>query len=78
MGNSLPAKLIYYWIFVLGGLTIAFLLKISTDGKDMIVLLIALTLVYWGMEFMRFRGRQKRASQTSTSGNVQGRSSKKR
>lgn len=78
MGNSLPAKLIYYWIFVLGGLTIAYLLKISTDGKDMIVLLVALTLVFWGMEFMRFRGRQKRASQAPTAGNSQGRSNKKR
>jgi len=78
MGNSLPAKLIYYWIFVLGGLTIAFLLKISTDGKDMIILLIALTLVYWGMEFLRFRGKQKRGEKASPAGNPKGHSSKKR
>jgi Flp pilus assembly protein TadB len=63
MGNGLASKLIYYWIFVLGGLTICYLLKILTEGLDFIIMLIALTLVYWGMEFMKYKRQQKRGLQ---------------
>jgi cytochrome c biogenesis protein CcdA len=63
MGNGLASKLIYYWIFILGGLTISYLLKFLTEGKDFIILMIALTLVYWGIEFMKFRKQQKRGTQ---------------
>ncbi len=64
MGNGLASKLIYYWIFVLGGLTISYLLHFLTEGMDFIILLIALTLVYWGMEFMKYRRQQKRGQQS--------------
>lgn len=63
MGNGLASKLIYYWIFVLGGLTICYLLKILTEGMDFIIMLIALTLVYWGMEFMKYKRQQRRGQQ---------------
>jgi len=63
MGNGLASKLIYYWIFVLGGLTISYLLKILTEGKDFIIMLIALTFVYWGIEFMRFKKQQRGGQQ---------------
>ncbi len=78
MGNSLPAKLIYYWIFILGGIMISYLLKMTTTGKDVIVLLVALSLVYWGMEFLRFRGRQKRGVQGDGKGNSNNSKAKKR
>lgn len=60
MGNGLASKLIYYWIFVLGGLTISYLLKVLTEGMDFIIMLIALTLVFWGLEFMKYKRQQKR------------------
>lgn len=63
MTNGLASKLIYYWIFVLGGISISYLLKLATDGKDFIVLMIALTLIYWGIEFMKFRKQQRRGEQ---------------
>ena len=63
MGNGLASKLIYYWIFILGGLTISYLLKLLTEGKDFIVLMIALTFVYWGIEFIKFHNQQKRGTQ---------------
>jgi cytochrome c biogenesis protein CcdA len=63
MGNGLASKLIYYWIFVLGGLSICYVLKIVTESMDFIIMLITLTLVYWGIEFMKFRKQQKRGQQ---------------
>jgi len=67
MGSGLASKLIYYWIFVIGGLTISYLLKFLTEGMDFIIMLIALTFVYWGMEFMKYRRQQKRGLQPEKS-----------
>lgn len=60
MGKTLYSKLIYYWIFIFGGLTFSYLLGLLDDGIDFIILMVALTLVYWGMEFLKARNRQKR------------------
>lgn len=66
MGSGLASKMIYYWIFILGGLTITYLLNIVTEGMDFIIMLISLTLVYWGIEFLKFR-KQRKSGETSTS-----------
>jgi mannose/fructose/N-acetylgalactosamine-specific phosphotransferase system component IIC len=63
MGNGLASKLIYYWIFVLGGLSVSYFLKFATSGIDFIVMMIALSLVYWGMEFIKFKNKQRRGQQ---------------
>lgn len=78
MGNGLASKLIYYWIFVLGGLSICYVLKIVTESMDFIIMLIALTLVYWGIEFMKFRKQQRRGPQTATAGRSKASSRNKR
>jgi len=78
MGNGLASKLIYYWIFVLGGISVSYFLKLATDGMDFIVLMIALTLVYWGMEFIKYRNKQKRGNQPIKSGKARSQSGKKR
>jgi cytochrome c biogenesis protein CcdA len=78
MGNGLASKLIYYWIFVLGGLTICYLLKILTEGMDFIIMLIALTLVYWGLEFMKYKRQQKRGLQPEKNANSKSSTRKKR
>lgn len=67
MGNSLAAKLIYYWIFVLGGLFISYVLKLVSERMDFIIMLAALTLVYWGIEFMKFKRNQRRGNQPEQS-----------
>jgi len=78
MANGLAGKLIYYWIFVLGGITVSYILKLATDGMDFIILMIALTLVYWGMEFIKFRNQQKRGTVPTKSGKGSGSNKKKR
>lgn len=78
MGNSLASKLIYYWIFVLGGLTISYLLKLVSEGMDFIIMLIALTLVYWGIEFMKFKKNQRNGTQPDKSGKSKSTSRSKR
>jgi cytochrome c biogenesis protein CcdA len=78
MGNSLASKLIYYWIFVIGGLTISYLLKFLTEGIDFIIMLIALTLVYWGIEFVRFKKQQRGGQQPVKASRSKASSHKKR
>lgn len=78
MGNGLASKLIYYWIFVLGGLTISYLMKFLTEGADFVIMLIVLTLVYWGIEFMRFKKRQRGGQQPAQTGKSKAVSHKKR
>jgi len=78
MGSGLASKLIYYWIFVLGGLTITYLLKIVTESTDFIIMLISLTLVYWGIEFLKFRKMRKSGGQPANRGKSGGKSRNKR
>jgi hypothetical protein len=78
MGNSIASKLIYYWIFVLGGLSVCYLLKIVTEGMDFIIMLIALTLVYWGIEFMKFKKQQRSGNQPVNKGKNKASSRNKR
>lgn len=78
MGSGLASKLIYYWIFILGGLTITYLLNFVTEGSDFIIMLISLTLVYWGIEFLKFRKTRKSGDMTATRGKSGGSSRNKR
>jgi cytochrome c biogenesis protein CcdA len=78
MGNSLAGKLIYYWIFVLGGISISYVMKLATDGMDFVILLIALTLVFWGLEFIKFRKKQKQGFETAKTGKGRSQSGKRR
>lgn len=78
MGSGLASKMIYYWIFVLGGLTITYLLKLVTEGMDFIIMLISLTLVYWGIEFLKFRKMRKSGDMSAMKGKKSGSSRNKR
>lgn len=78
MGNGLASKMIYYWIFVLGGLTISYLMNFLTEGADFVIMLIVLTLVYWGIEFMRFKKKQRNGQQPAQAGKSKAVSHKKR
>lgn len=72
MGGTLYSKLIYYWIFIFGGLTVSYLLRLLNDGMDFIILMVALTLVYWGMEFLKARNQKRRGGQPANAGNRPG------
>ena len=78
MGNSLAGKLIYYWIFVLGGISISYVMKLATDGMDFVILLIALTLVFWGLEFIKFRKKQRQGYEPAKTGKGRSQSGKRR
>jgi cytochrome c biogenesis protein CcdA len=78
MGSGLASKMIYYWIFILGGLTITYLLKIVTEGMDFIIMLISLTLVYWGIEFLKFRKMRRSGVQASNTKQSRGSQRNKR
>ena len=60
MGNTIFAKMIYFWIFILGGMFFTYILGFARDPADFIVILLSLSLVYWGLAFVRFKGQQKR------------------
>lgn len=78
MGNGLASKMIYYWIFVLGGLSISYVLKILTEGMDFIIMLITLTLIYWGIEFMKYKKQQRSGNQPVKASKNKASSRKKR
>lgn len=60
MGNSLLSKVIYFWIFIIGGMFIAKLFGFSYEVKDTIIFLIILSCFYWGFAFLRAQGKKKR------------------
>lgn len=60
MGNGIIGKMLYFWIFVLGGCFVAKLLGFADDDKMMIQFFIALSLVYIVWNVARSRGRKKR------------------
>ena len=78
MGNSLAGKLIYYWIFVLGGISISYVMKLATDGMDFVILLIALTLVFWGLEFIKYNKKQRQGYEPAKTGKGRSQSGKRR
>ncbi len=60
MGNGIIGKIIYFWIFVLGGLFFARIFRLVTESKDMIILLIVLSCIYWGLTIVRGVGKNRK------------------
>lgn len=60
MGKSLAGNIIYYWIFVIGAMFFGHIFNLFHEPKDYIVFLIIVTLIYWGIAFLRFAGNKKR------------------
>ncbi|MDY2679359.1 MAG: hypothetical protein SOV50_01715, partial [Lentihominibacter sp.] len=61
MGNGVIGKILYFWIFILGGLFFAKVLGFAKDDKSTIVFLIAIALVYIVFQIFRTLGKKKRA-----------------
>jgi hypothetical protein len=60
MGNGI-GKILYFWIFILGGLFVAKVLGFIGDSKTLITFLVAIALIYIVFNVFRSLGRKKRA-----------------
>ena len=67
MGNGVIGKILYFWIFILGGLFFAKVLGFAKDDKSTIVFLIAISLVYIVFQIFRTLGKKKRAEKAAAS-----------
>lgn len=53
MGNSLFGNIVYFWIFIIGGMFIAKITGLTQSNRDTIIFIIVLALLYWGFAFLR-------------------------
>ena len=60
MGNGVIGKILYFWIFIVGGLFFAKILCFLDDDKTTIIFCIAIAVVYIVFQIFRFIGRKKR------------------
>lgn len=65
MGNTIMGKVIYYWIFLIGGMVISKIFGMPQDAKTVIVFLVILTCFYWGFAFLRATGKKRRENKNS-------------
>lgn len=69
MGNGIIGKILYFWIFVLGGCFVAKVLGFADNDRSMIVFFVALALFYIVWNVARSLGRKKK--ENSDAQNVQ-------
>lgn len=60
MGNGIIGKVLYFWIFIIGGLFFAKIFGFIEDSRTTITLLIAMALVYIVFQLFKYLGREKR------------------
>ncbi|MDO4544765.1 MAG: hypothetical protein Q4C25_01285 [Bacillota bacterium] len=60
MGNGVIGKILYFWIFIIGGIFFARVLGFAKDDKSMLIFIIALALVYIVFQVARSLGKKKR------------------
>lgn len=60
MGNGIIGKILYFWIFIIGGLFFARIFGMTNDGRTTIMICIGLALVYIVFQIFKFLGRNKR------------------
>ena len=65
MGNGVIGKIIYFWIFILGGMFIARMFGFATDDKSLIIFLIALAIAYIVFMVCRTLGKKKSAEKSA-------------
>lgn len=68
MGNGIIGKILYFWVFILGGLFFARIFGFSGDDRSVITLCLALAAAYIVFQVARAMGRKKRAEQAAQSG----------
>ena len=65
MGNGVIGKIIYFWIFILGGMFVAKLFGFASDDKSLIIFLAALAVAYIVFMVCRTLGKKKSAERTA-------------
>lgn len=65
MGNGVIGKILYFWIFILGGLFFAKLLGFASDDRSMIIFCIALAVAYIVFQVCRSLGQKKRTNRAA-------------
>lgn len=65
MGNGVIGKIIYFWIFILGGMFFARLFGFATDDKSLIIFLVALAIAYIVFMVCRTLGKKKSAEKAA-------------
>lgn len=62
MNNGIIGKILYFWIFLIGGLFFAKILGFAKDDRTMIIFCIALAVVYIVFQVARALGKKKSAA----------------
>ena len=65
MGNGVIGKILYFWIFLIGGLFFARILGFAEDDKTMVLFCIALAVAYIVFQVFRTLGKKKSAERAS-------------
>lgn len=60
MNSGIIGKILYFWIFMIGGLFFAKILGFAKDDKTLITFCIALAVVYIVYQVARYMGKKKR------------------
>lgn len=65
MGNGIIGKILYFWIFMIGGLFILKVTGFDADNKTMAVVLGAIAIVYIVWNVFRELGKKKKAEKAA-------------
>lgn len=53
MGNSLIGSMIYFWIFIFGGMFVGKVTGLIQSDRDTMIFVVILAILYWGFAFLR-------------------------
>lgn len=59
MGNGIIGKILYYWIFIIGALIFAKVFNFIHSDKQVIIFLIAVSVVYIVWTVFRAKGKRR-------------------
>ena len=62
MSNGIIGKILYFWVFILGGLFFAKVLGFAKDDRSTIILCVAIAVVYIVFQVGRAKGKKKTAA----------------
>ncbi len=65
MGNGILGKVLYFWIFIIGGMFFARVFGVANDDRTTIMLCIGLALIYIVFQVFKYLGRNKRAERAA-------------
>jgi len=75
MNNDIIGKILYFWIFLIGGLFIARVLGYANDGRTIIIFCVALAGVYTAFQVGRSMRKKKLAEKEAEKAASSGRRS---